>query len=261
MHRTHLPVLALTALLSACVSDLPRSDAPWRIEQEVISSWQTRNDVRIPNDEGTRFALDELVGSGPEFNRRTTVEVDLDGRNGLRLVVAPLEFDGSGQFDEPVEFQGETFAAGRDTAGRYRFDTYRLTWRYLMDESETYSWQLGATLLVRDAEIGLRQERGPDDELDQGPLRAKDDNVGLVPLLHAAAEQRFASDWSLVGVLDAAVASQGRAIEGSLALRYDAGENWDVSLGYRILEGGADNDTVYSFATIHTVFFGVAASF
>ena len=250
--NTHHRLLLAALLLTACRSDRPRSARPWRVALESDTSWQTRNDVRIPNDsDGTRFALDELAGEGPHAAGRVMLEVDLDGRNGLRFVAAPLRTQGTGRFDEPVQFQGQTYAAGRDTFARYRFDTYRLSWRWLMDERDDFLWRLGATLLVRDAEIELRQ----------GDTRSSDDNVGLVPLLHAAAEQGLGGPWRLVGDLDAAAAPQGRAIDLALGLRYQASQACDVSLGYRLLEGGADNDSVFTFATVHSVLLAVGWSF
>lgn len=248
------PAVALSCalLLAACASDRPRSARPWRVELETDASWQTRNDVEIPNDgSGTRFALDDLTGSGPFAAGRLTADVDLDGRNGLRFVAAPLRASGAGRFDGPVSFAGEVYAPGVDTRARYRFDTYRLTWRRRMDDRERSAWHLGATLLVRDAEVALRQ----------GATRSQDDDVGAVPLLHVAAEQALAPRWQLVGSLDAAVAPQGRAIDLALGARYQAGEAWDVTLGYRLLDGGADNDSVYTFAAFHSLVIAVGWAF
>ncbi|MFT4541449.1 MAG: hypothetical protein ACI841_000287 [Planctomycetota bacterium] len=250
--RSHRRLLLLSVLLSACQSDRTRSERPWRVSFEPNVSWQVRNDVRIPNDAAsTRFALDELGGKGAYAGGRVTLDVDLDGRNALRFVAAPLRTQGTGQFDEPVSFQGKTFSANTDTLGRYRFDTYRMGWSWRMDTRDSLHWRLGTTLLVRDAEI----------ELQQGATSASDDNVGGVPLLHSAAELEIGGAWLLTGDLDAAVAAQGRAIDLSLGIRYQATDAWDLSLGYRLLEGGADNDSVFTFATVQSVIFGVGWSF
>jgi hypothetical protein len=37
----------------------------------------------------------------------------------------------------------------------------------------------------------------------------------------------------------------------ALKLRYDLSKNWTLSGGYRMLEGGADTDDVYTFAWLH----------
>lgn len=244
-------ILILT-LLASCASDLPRAEQPWRLGLEANATYQASNDVQIPNDgSGTRYGLDDLTGSGPFAAGRTTLEVDLDGRNSLRFLAAPLRTQGTGTFDDPVDFAGESYAADTDTLARYRFDTYRATWRWLMSSDDSFRWYLGGTLLVRDAEV----------ELEQGGVTSRDDNVGLVPLLHVAAEQRLGGPWLLAGDLDAAVAPQGRAIDLGLGLRYEVDDSWDVTLGYRLLDGGADNDTVYSFATFHSLTLALGWSF
>ena len=37
-------------------------------------------------------------------------------------------------------------------------------------------------------------------------------------------------------------------------MRYDLTDRWHLGAGYRTLEGGADNDSVYSFAWFHYAF-------
>jgi hypothetical protein len=49
----------------------------------------------------------------------------------LRLEVAPLRIDGNGTFNQPVNFAGTTFSPGTPTEGKYKFDTYRVSYRYL----------------------------------------------------------------------------------------------------------------------------------
>ena len=48
------------------------------------------------------------------------------------------------------------------------------------------------------------------------------------------------------------LSAQGRAIDVGLLTRYRINRHWDVSLGYRTIEGGADNDSVYNFAWFHS---------
>ena len=40
-------------------------------------------------------------------------------------------------------------------------------------------------------------------------------------------------------------------LDVALKVRYDFTPHWHASLGYRTLEGGADNDEVYTFAWLH----------
>lgn len=50
----------------ATAAEPPGRASNFSIEVEAGGAWLSRNDVRIPNDaSGTRFALDDLTGSGP----------------------------------------------------------------------------------------------------------------------------------------------------------------------------------------------------
>ena len=40
-----------------------------------------------------------------------------------------------------------------------------------------------------------------------------------------------------------------------------AGKRWSIKAGYRLLEGSADNDEVYTFALVHCVAAGVVVRF
>jgi hypothetical protein len=51
-------------------------------------------------------------------------------RHGLRLEIAPLRIDGNSTFDQPVNFAGATFSPNTSTEGKYKFDTYRVSYRY-----------------------------------------------------------------------------------------------------------------------------------
>lgn len=110
---------------------------------------------------------------------------------------------------------------------------------------------LGLTAKIRDAAI----------KISGGDLASQNSNVGFVPLLNFLLEWRFSSVLMLLLEGDAAAAPQGRAEDVQLALVYQKSEKWALRLGYRILEGGADNDKVYNFALLNYVLVGVTAYF
>ena len=53
----------------------------------------------------------------------------------------------------------------------------------------------------------------------------------------------------------------GRAEDIFAGFVIDAGRQWSIKAGYRFLEGGADNDEVYTFAAVHYVAAGVVFRF
>ena len=236
-------------LASACVGPTPQR--PWSAQFEGGATWFSRNDVAVPGDAGTRLSLDDTTGTGPIPAGRIYLGWRPTARHEWRALVAPLSISGDDVLSEPVLFADETFAAGVSTGASYRFDSYRLTWRYLLHESKDWSWQVGLTGKIRDAEIELRQ----------GGRRARKTDLGFVPLLHTAVEWRFADDWRMLLDVDAAWAPQGRATDATLQLRRAFGDHLDLGFGYRTIEGGADNDEVFTFSWIHQAVVSVGVQF
>jgi hypothetical protein len=239
-----------TVVLAALLAPATVAAEGVRLAFETGALWQSRNDVRIPGDEGTRFALDEITGSGPWAHLRLTAEWDISDKHGLRLVYAPLRLSERGAIGQPVDFAGGSFAPGALEA-TYQFNAHRVTYRYMFLAEGRWQLRAGATLLVRDAQVRLRQ----------GEQSASDSNVGLVPLLHFAGSYRIAPRWSLGFELDGLAAPQGRAFDLGVRVEYALTPSWDAYAGYRTLEGGVDNDDVYNFAWFNYAVVGVARRF
>lgn len=240
-----------SAVITAPFPLLAAESGSLYLEIEAGPAWVSRNNVRIPTDDGTRFDMIDLTGNGPDLYGRIYATYAFNERHSLRMNLAPLQFSGTGTFEEAVRFQDSDFIAGEPVRGNYRFNTYRLTYRWLFHSDARWDLGVGGALLVRDAKI----------ELTQGDTTDLDDDVGVVPLLHLYAAYRINERMSLVVDLEGAGAAQGRAIDVSFKAHYDLGDGWDVSLGYRTLEGGADNDSLYNFAWINYAALGVGYRF
>jgi hypothetical protein len=78
-----------------------------------------------------------------------------------------------------------------------------------------------------------------------------------VPLLSFRFAWRFAPPFALVVDGDALAAPQGRAEDVLAAVEVALRDGVAVRAGYRIIEGGADNAEVYTFALIHLVGVGL----
>jgi hypothetical protein len=150
-----------------------------------------------------------------------------------------------------VDFDDATFPAETPVESTFRFNSYRLTYRQLLIDSPKFQLRAGVSGKVRDAAI----------RLEGGGQDAEDANLGFVPLLS------FSATWfahpSLRVVLDgdALAAPQGRAEDILLAAVAPLNEHVSLKAGYRILEGGADNDTVYTFSLFHYAVAGMVATF
>ncbi len=253
-----IPVLVALILALAGAANAAEAAAPaaagergWTLALESGAVSVARNKARIPNDTGTRFDLLPLTGDGPDPYVRVSATYDINARHALRLTLAPLTSSGTGELERDVQFQGARFTAGTPTRGDYEFSTYRLTYRWMFHRSQQWDWGLGATLLVRDATTALQQ----------GALRRDKNDMGVVPLLHLYGRYHLSERTRLVLDLDSAAAPQGRAVDMALTLQHERPSGLQLFAGYRTLEGGADNDSLYTFAWLHYAVVGVAYRF
>lgn len=238
-----LSLIGFLCLLLPCVTiAAPASEKnDWkhfRFELEAGPVWQSKSDVRIPGDSGTKFSFKDMTGIGPYASGRFSADWNFFRRHGLRFIAAPLRVDGTGTFNKPISFAGTIFDAGVSTKGEYKFDTYRIGYRYLFLNRNAWLLRVGATLLVRDAEITL----------EQNGVTASDSNLGVVPLINFSAEWGFAHRWTAIFDFEGLAGGPGRALDLALKVRYDLTDSWNIGGGYRTLEGGVDNDTVYNFS-------------
>jgi hypothetical protein len=234
MRQLAVLLLALAPAASSAVEPF--------VDLETGVAWAGMNDVRIPGDGGTEFSLtDDLEASAVPYYR-IRVGAVLGGRHTIFGFYTPVRIVSRGRFSEDVVFDGVTFPAGSSVTATYRFDSPRLTYRYGLVRSARWEVDVGATAKIRDAEIAL-----------QGEQYAAKANTGFVPLLSFRAAWRVGPAVSVVLDGDALASSQGRAEDVSLALEARLRDGVHARAGYRILEGGADNDEVYNFALVHFV--------
>lgn len=201
----------------------------------------SKNDVSIPGDTGTRFDMTDLTGQSATPYVRLYGTYHFNPQHAVRLTFAPLSVDGRGTLSKSIQFQDQRFAAGQAIDADYQFNTYRATYRWTFYDQGPWQWGVGAAALVRDAEITLAQ----------GETKATKSNVGVVPLLHGYGQYRLSDRAALILDVEGAWSPMGRAVDAALMLEYHLGDGWYGALGYRTLEGGADNDEVYNFSWLH----------
>jgi hypothetical protein len=242
------PIARITAasflLLAAALAVQPLRAGGVSSTLEAGAVWFSRNDVGVPGkgiDKGDRFDLTDLTGTGPSAYGRVYLTYEPSGRDLIRLLVAPLEVTGTGQLSKPVRFRDITFEPATNTKATCKFSTYRITYRRTLYRSNVWRWGLGGAVLVRDAAITL----------EQGGVKSTESNVGFVPLLHVHGVRRLGRRVSAALDIEGLGAPQGRAIDAAFTLDYRPADRWTLSLGYRTVEGGADNEKVYTFAWLH----------
>jgi hypothetical protein len=196
------------------------------------------NNVRIPGDQGTLFSLKDDLISKTEVFFRIRANYTIKSRHTLSLLYAPLETVSNGNLSYDIIFEGVTFPANTDLKGTYKFNSYRLTYRYEIVIKPKFEFGLGFTAKIRDAKIALASSG----------LESEKTNVGFVPIINFRMLWKVDEKFGLLLEGDALAAPQGRAEDVLIAATYRISDRFGLKAGYRILEGGADNDEVYNFA-------------
>lgn len=168
MKNKNIIILQVLLIVLMCLSApmvSAQDEHKFELELEAGPVWQSRNDVQVPNtDEGTRFSLVDLVGKGPFPAARLYFTWNINERHSLRGLLAPLSYTETGTFTTPVDFAGESYAIGEPVDGTYKFNSWRLGYRYRFLNKEHLKLSVGFTAKLRDAKI----------ELSQGSTTSKD---------------------------------------------------------------------------------------
>ncbi len=208
------------------------------------------NNVRIPGDAGTLFSLTDDLHARPDVFLRLRAGYTIKSRHTVSVLYAPLTVKSDGSATFPVDFEGVIFPANTSLDASYTFNSYRITYRYDFVKRPKFEFGLGFTAKIRDAEIALESEN----------LSAKKTNVGFVPIVNFRLNWMMNEKYSLLLEGDALAAPQGRAEDVLLALTCKLADKIALKAGYRILEGGADNDEVYNFSLFNYAVVGLILS-
>ena len=221
------------------------------IDLETGAVFTGYNDVRIPGDNGTFFSLKEDLKPQTEFFYRIRFNYTIKSRHTFSLLYAPLEIKSEGTVKKEILFEGISFPANVSLEGIYQFNSYRLTYRYRLIHKPKFELGLGFTAKIRDAKIAL---------LSNG-LSSEKTNTGFVPIINFRVLWNIDESFGLQLEGDALAAPQGRAEDVSFTATYKISDKLRIRGGYRILEGGADNEEVYNFALFHYALTGISYTF
>ncbi len=213
--------------------------------------YSSRNDVALPGDSGSKFSYSKDLESGIVFSPRAEAGYEFAGKHYAGFMASLLRIEDKGTLKENVSFDGKLFTAGTEVKGKYRFDSYRATYRYIFISNDSLKIGAGITGKIRDAEISL----------EGGGQKGGLSNTGFVPLFNYYLEWILSPSYSFLTYGDAAWSPYGRAEDVFAGLLYRFDKNSAIMAGYRMLEGGADNKKVYTFSMFHYAVLGVELRF
>ena len=226
-----------------------KAQALFDIETGLVSTGY--NNVRIPGDLGTRFSLNDDLSAKAALFYRLRLNYTIQSRHTVSLLYAPLETTSDGSISRDILFEGVLFPANTELMGTYKFNSYRLTYRYDIVKKDKVEFGLGLTAKIRDAKIALSSPG----------LASEKTNVGFVPIINFRLLWKIDKKFGILAEGDALAAPQGRAEDVQIAAIYDISDDIRLRAGYRMLEGGSDSEIVYNFALFHYAALGFSYTF
>jgi hypothetical protein len=263
VRRSHAAATVAFGLMGplAGASALAQTSAegvPWRIDLEYQRFNVQANFAQRPNDaSGTRFSVNEFASdTGNSFWIAAYGQMDwFVPKDEIRLVIAPFEQSGTGIPNSVILYDGGTFVPGVPLTVKYKFNTYRVTYDvpvFSSTQANGWTFRMGGTLAIRDAQI----------KLSQGQQVRNFTNVGPVPLFYASMVGKLGQDWRLLGEIDAFPAPGGGGLyDGSLKLTYNLTRDFALTLGARYEAGGATDPEIYNSLRLWSATVGVSYSF
>lgn len=209
----------------------------------------TYNEVRIPNTGGTLFDLSDELTAKPTVFYRIRAGYAFGNRHTVSALYAPLTVRYTGQFSRDVNYNNVLFPAAQPLTAFYQFNSYRLTYRYDFVARERWRVGIGLTAKVRDASIRLRGETNSRD--------TRFDDLGFVPLINFYVAYQPDNRWRILLEGDALGSKFGRAEDIFAGAAYQLTERLGLKAGYRVVEGGANVDSIYNFTWINYASAGI----
>jgi hypothetical protein len=238
------------AIIAISILTLPLKAGPF-IDLETGPVFTGYNDARIPGNYGTRFSLPGVLGNEPWYFIRARAGWTIKEQHTISILAAPLRIDYQGNSSRFIIFRNRIFFPRAPIKATFKFNSWRLTYRYDIVRDDRIQFGIGLTGKIRDAYI----------RLDSMNVRTTRPDLGFVPLINIRLQWMFAPGFSFLMDADWLAAPQGRAEDILFALQYHINKNVLVKLGYRILDGGADNSRVYTFSIFHYAVFGTTVLF
>lgn len=240
-------------LVCVAVMGLSVAHAQLVTDLETGLNFSGYNDVGVPgNNPGNIFSLQNNLGSNASFFIRARVTYTLAEKHNISVLIAPFTKTYKGKPKQNFNFAGENYSSLYETTAKYKFNSWRLTYRWDFVRSKHLQVGVGLTGKIRDAKISIKGKDGTGTVIESSTS-----NVGFVPLINFFFAWKFTQcmDFRIEG--DALAAPQGRAEDVFIGWTGNISDKLKLKVGYRLLEGGADNNTVYNFALFHYIVLGL----
>ena len=218
------------------VSEVKKPDIVWNVDVQLGQARVLSNTSQIPGNSEEATEID--LGEGSVQALIIYLSAIVKEKHEIRLLFAPLSYENNFIADSDIFFNGVRFLAGEKTGTDYQFNSYRLSYIYHFDRQDRMQYRIGFTGKIRDAYTVVRQDG----------VESRFDNVGFVPLLHLGVNILLTDKLNLDLEVEGSWSPFGYAADFRATLNYLISNNIEIGVGLGYLDGGAENDSVDTFA-------------
>jgi len=169
--RIHL--LALTLMATPALAQNPLSALVAEYETGPAAIFQ--NDGRY-GPTGTEYEAGDINQKDNLYrSQRIALEARLGERHGIILLYAPFDITTRATLTKDIDFRGTVFPSGTVVDSRYLFEGYRASYLYRLVNRERFTWDIGASVQIRNALVGFSAV--------DGSRYVKESDIGVVGAL------------------------------------------------------------------------------
>ena len=218
---------------------------------------QRTNIVKSPNDSsGTEFNLiDFSERNDPTTTANIMFSAQLSDRSELMFSIEPFEARDIGQFSNPVNFAGDTFAANTDVNSRYRLIDSRIQYQYDLLASNVWDFKVGAAVSAQRTVLEL--ETTEDVPVSYGKV----DDWVFLPLLHLEGAYHLGKNMVITAEGSWIETSEDEQFDASLMFNYLFDRHWDAGIGYAEYNRKTDTSELYNEVEYNVIVMNVGYTF
>ena len=218
---------------------------------------QRTNIVKSPNDSsGTEFNLiDFSERNDPTTTANIMFSAQLSNRSELMFSIEPFEARDIGQFSNPVNFAGETFAANTDVQSRYRLIDSRIQYQYDLLASNVWDFKVGAAVSAQRTVLELQTTE------DVPVSYGKVDDWVFLPLLHLEGAYHLGKSMVFTAEGSWIETSEDEQFDASLMFNYLFDRHWDAGIGYGEYNRKTDTSDLYNEVEYNVIVMNVGYTF
>lgn len=219
---------------------------------EFGGAWMNKNDIAAPKHSGDVLDFN-VVGAtaDPTSSVRSGFEFFFDKHNELFIQFSPYELRAVGTLNVPTNFNGSSYNTTDETFMAYRWNEYRVRWRYKLIDNRDFVFKLGAGLSISDNQVELST-------VSQTELVS---TLSALPIGHIHAGMNIGDRSELYVEVDGGGAGDEYIIDTTLQYRYKFNKHWDIGGGYRYQSVRIDTSDMYNHYNAENIVMNLGYSF